>query len=136
MIANTDVPATIFALASGAGRSGIAVIRLSGPWSRFACETIAGACRNLAARAWRPFRSGTGEIIDRGLLIVFPGPASFTGEDVAEFHVHGGRAVVAGMLDALALIARGCARRERGEFTRRAVENGQLDLTAAKVSPI
>ena len=73
----------------------------------------------------------SGETLDRGLAIWFPGPSSFTGEDVAEFHVHGGRAVIDGVIDALASLD-GLRPAEAGEFTRRAFVNGKLDLTAAE----
>ena len=79
-------------------------------------------------RALRDPRSGG--ILDRGLVLWFPGPASFTGEDMAELHLHGGRAVIAGVLDALGAL--GLRLAEPGEFTRRAFENGKLDLTEAE----
>ncbi len=76
------------------------------------------------------FFDGSGKLIDRGLAIFFQGPASFTGGDIAEFHVHGGRAIVGAMLDALAAL--GLRPAEPGEFTRRAVEHGKIDLTQAE----
>jgi tRNA modification GTPase len=81
--------------------------------------------------ALRSFRDAAGEVIDRGLVVWFPAPASFSGEDMAEFHVHGGAAVVAGLLKRLAALE-GMRLAEPGEFTRRAVLNGKLDLTAAE----
>ena len=76
------------------------------------------------------FFGASGDLIDRGLAIFFQAPASFTGEDIAEFHVHGGRAIVGALLGALAAL--GLRPAEPGEFTRRAVEHGKLDLTQAE----
>jgi len=122
---------TIFALASAPGRAGVAVIRLSGPRARTALETLVGgpAPRPRAA-ALRRFVDASGCEIDRGLVLWFPAPASFTGEDCAEFHVHGGPAVIAAMADALAGL--GLRPAQAGEFTRRAFENGKMDLTEAE----
>jgi len=120
---------TIFALSSGAAPSGVAVIRLSGPAVRFGLETLIGsvpAPRQAALRTIRDPRGG--EILDRGLVLFFAAPASFTGEDVAELQVHGGRAVIASVLAALAGLP-GYRAAEAGEFTRRAFENGRADLT-------
>src|SRR5262249_31836424 len=74
---------------------------------------------------------GSGEVLDEGLVLFFAAPASLTGEDVAEFHVHGGRAIIAGVIDALIALP-GFRPAERGEYTRRAVANGRIDLTAAE----
>lgn len=123
--------ATIFALASGAGRAGVAVIRISGADAGRAVAALTGKALpdpRLAAR--RGFVDADGALLDDGLLLWFPGPASFTGEDVAELHVHGGAAVIEAI--AAALQARGLRLAEPGEFTRRAFENGKLDLTAAE----
>ena len=122
---------TIYALSSAAGRAGIAVLRVSGPQAGATLETLSGeALPPPRVASLRIFRDASGEI-DRGLALWFPGPASFTGEDCAEFHAHGGRAVVEAMLTALA--AQPSLRpAEPGEFTRRAVENGKMDLTAAE----
>ncbi len=123
---------TIFALSSAPGRAGIAVIRVSGKAARGALEALckdgAPAPRMAAVRELRDPRSG--QILDRALVLWFPGLASFTGEDVAEFHVHGGRAVIAGVLEALGSL--GLRMSRPGEFTRRAFENGKLDLTEAE----
>jgi tRNA modification GTPase len=122
---------TIFALSSAAGRAGIAVLRVSGPQAGAALEALsAEALPPPRMASLRTFRSADGEI-DRGLALWFPGPASFTGEDCAEFHVHGGRAIVEAMLATLATqpALRPAA---PGEFTRRAVENGKMDLTSAE----
>ena len=124
---------TIYALASGGGLSGVAVIRVSGPQAGAAFRALAG--RDLPApRRMTRVRlrdPGCGEVLDDGLACWFAGPASFTGEDVAEFHLHGGRAVVAGVIEALGGFD-GLRLAEPGEFTRRAFENGKMDLTAAE----
>jgi tRNA modification GTPase len=122
---------TIFALSTASGRSGVAIIRVSGPGAGRALERLSGEAKPaVRLAALRRFRDASGEI-DRGLVLWFEGPASFTGEDSAEFHVHGGRAIVEAMLSALAAIP-GLRPAEPGEFTRRAVENGKLDLTRAE----
>ncbi|MEQ8404898.1 MAG: tRNA uridine-5-carboxymethylaminomethyl(34) synthesis GTPase MnmE [Oceanicaulis sp.] len=122
---------TIFALASAPGRAGVAVIRVSGPKAGPALDALAGAPRPAPrAAALRRFVDGAGAEIDRGLALWFPGPASFTGEDCAEFHVHGGPAVIEAMAGALAGLDLRPA--EAGEFTRRAFENGKMDLTEAE----
>ena len=124
---------TIFALSSGGGRAAIAVIRVSGPAAGEALKMIGGgplpAPREAALRRFR--QPDTGEPIDRGLALWFPGPASATGEDVAEFHVHGGPAVLDSLLGALAALP-GLRPAEPGAFTRRAFEAGRLDLTEAE----
>jgi tRNA modification GTPase len=129
----SDVPReTIYALSSGAGRAGVAVIRISGPAAGGALEALAGkrpAARKAVLRRLREL--GSGETLDRGLVLWFPAPGSVTGEDVAELHVHGGRAVIDGVLEALGRLP-GLGPAEPGEFTRRAFENGLLDLTAAE----
>lgn len=121
----------IFALSSGAPPAGIGVIRVTGSAARDALETIAGKVppARLATRA--TFRNAAGEPLDDGLVLFFPGPASVTGEDVAEFHCHGGRAVVAAVERALGKVP-GCRRAEAGEFTRRAFANGRIDLAEAE----
>lgn len=122
---------TIYALASGPGRAGVAVIRVSGPEAGGALDALAGAPRPAPRQAvLRRFSAPGGAVIDQGLALWFPGPASFTGEDCAEFHVHGGPAVIAAMADALS--AAGLRPAEAGEFTRRAFANGKLDLTEAE----
>lgn len=123
---------TIFAPASGRGPAGIAVIRVSGPAAGTALARLTGLATPAPRRASRArIRDPRGETIDIGLALWFPGPASFTGEDVAELHVHGGRAVVAAVLAALAAVE-GLRPAEAGEFTRRAFANDKLDLTAAE----
>ncbi|MFC3326564.1 tRNA uridine-5-carboxymethylaminomethyl(34) synthesis GTPase MnmE [Mesorhizobium cantuariense] len=118
---------SIVALSSGRLPAGVAVIRISGPQTRFVVETIAGAMVKDRAAVLRRFRAPDGTVLDNGLVVFFPGPASFTGEDVAEFHVHGGRAVVARMLETITGFD-GVRHAEPGEFTRRAFLNGKVDL--------
>jgi tRNA modification GTPase len=125
-------PQSICALASGAGRAGVAVIRVSGSQARQTIEALTGrppAKPRLAAL--RTLKNGQGEAIDKALVLWFKAPCTFTGEDVAEFHVHGGAAVIAAMLEAL-LAMPGIRLAEPGEFTRRAFEHGKLDLTEAE----
>jgi tRNA modification GTPase len=152
---------TIYALSSAPGRAGVAVVRVSGPQAGVAVRALTGRplprprVLTLAALRWPAESSGYGcaaesspadesvsdcgyraaesdaELIDRACVVWMPGPASFTGEDVAEFHVHGGRAVVAAVLDAVGALA-GTEPAEAGAFTRRAFEAGKMDLTAAE----
>ncbi|RWO00994.1 tRNA uridine-5-carboxymethylaminomethyl(34) synthesis GTPase MnmE [Mesorhizobium sp.] len=118
---------SIVALSSGRLPAGVAVIRISGPQSRFVVETIAGPKVKNRVAAYRQFRAPDGSVLDSGLVVFFAGPNSFTGEDVAEFHVHGGRAVVAKMLEVIDGFD-GVRHAEPGEFTRRAFLNGKVDL--------
>lgn len=122
---------TIFALSSGRLPSGVAVVRISGPRVRFVLETIIGVLPTPRYAAYKLFRARNGDPIDHGLVLFFPGPNSFTGEDCAEFHAHGGKAVVERLLAELGEIA-GCRIAEAGEFTRRAFSNGKMDLTIAE----
>lgn len=124
---------TIYAPATGAGVAAIAVIRLSGPGAGATIDALTGGRRPAPRRAsLRRLRDPAGgEVLDSALLLWLPGPASETGEDMAELHLHGGRAVLAGVLDALARLP-GLRLAEPGEFARRAFENGRLDLTAAE----
>ncbi|RWM16133.1 MAG: tRNA uridine-5-carboxymethylaminomethyl(34) synthesis GTPase MnmE [Mesorhizobium sp.] len=122
---------SIVALSSGRLPAGVAVIRISGPHSRFVLETIASSMVKDRVAAYRKFRAPDGSVLDSGLVIFFAGPNSFTGEDIAEFHVHGGRAVVARMLETIAGFD-GVRHAEPGEFTRRAFLNGKVDLVEAE----
>lgn len=121
---------TIFALSSGPAPAGVAVIRLSGPQAGDAVLALTGTPAPLARQATlRTFRCPrTGEVLDQGLVLSFPAPASFTGEDVIELQGHGGAASIAALLTALGWID-GCRLAEAGEFTRRAFANGRMDLT-------
>jgi tRNA modification GTPase len=125
--------ATIYALASAQGRAGVAVLRLSGPGAGDALRALTGRPLPSPRQATLArFRDpATGEEIDRGLALWFRGPASFTGEDVVELHLHGGRAVIAGAIEALGRLP-GLRPAEAGEFARRAFLAGKLDLTAAE----
>ncbi|TPL15705.1 MULTISPECIES: tRNA uridine-5-carboxymethylaminomethyl(34) synthesis GTPase MnmE [unclassified Mesorhizobium] len=118
---------TIVALSSGRLPAGVAVIRISGPKTRFVVETIAGGMVKGRVASLRKLRAPDGGVLDSGLVIFFPGSGSFTGEDVAEFQVHGGRAVVARLLETIAGFE-GVRHAEAGEFTRRAFLNGKVDL--------
>jgi len=122
---------TIFALASGRPPSAISMVRVSGPQAGAALTALAGKipAPRMATRAL--LRDGSGQPVDDAVVLWFPGPASATGEDVAEFHVHGGRAVLAALFAALSSFA-DLRAAEPGEFTRRAFENGKLDLTEAE----
>lgn len=124
-------PDTIFALSSGRPPSGVAVVRVSGRHARAALEAIAGSVPPARKAVLTECRDGNGGVIDRGLVCYFPGPASFTGEDCAEFHLHGGRAVVEALTRALLAIA-GLRPAEAGEFTKRAFLNGKMDLVEAE----
>src|SRR5947207_5562833 len=123
---------TIYALSSAPGRAAIAVVRVSGPRAGDALRALTGEALPPPRMAnVRQLKDSSGESIDQALVLCFPKPASATGEDVAEFHLHGGRAVVDAVLHALAALP-GLRAAEPGEFTRRAVENGKLDLTRAE----
>lgn len=122
---------TIVALSSAPGRAGVAVVRISGPAARFALETTAGPVPPPRLATLRVLRDIQNEVIDKGLVLFFPGPTSFTGEDVVEFHVHGSRAILAALLRHLAALP-GVRLAEAGEFTRRAFEAGKLDLAAVE----
>jgi tRNA modification GTPase len=123
---------TIYALSSAPGRAGVAVVRVSGPMAAGIVAALTGAAppeprmavvRELVDQERKP--------IDQAMALWMPGPRSFTGEDVAEFHVHGGRAIIDALLKEIGK-APGTRSAEPGEFTRRAVENGKLDLTQAE----
>ncbi|TDR87116.1 tRNA uridine-5-carboxymethylaminomethyl(34) synthesis GTPase MnmE [Enterovirga rhinocerotis] len=121
---------TIFAIASGIGRSAVAIVRISGPQTDAVLERLLGGRLPEPRRAvLRRLRDpATGEILDQALVLRLPGPASFTGEDQAELQIHGSTAVRTALLRVLAAMA-GCRAAEPGEFTRRAFLNGRLDLT-------
>ena len=123
---------TIFALSSGRPPAAIAVVRISGPKAGAALQALIGRVpeprKATLARVRDPH---SGEVIDEGLALWFPGPRSETGQDTVELQLHGGQAVITGVLDALSTID-GCRLAEPGEFTRRAFENGRLDLTAVE----
>ena len=124
--------ATIFALSSGRPPAAIAVVRVSGPRAGDALIAFCGKLPEARRAALRRLRHpGTKAILDQALVLWFPGPNTETGEDMVELHLHGGRAVIAAVLAALARLP-GLRMAEPGEFTRRAFENGKLDLTAVE----
>jgi tRNA modification GTPase len=126
-----DTQDTIFAKASGAGQAAVAVIRLSGPRVGDALGALAGRVPTPRLASLRRLRCPVeGEVLDQALVVWFPAPHSYTGEDAAELQLHGGVAVVAGVCEAL--VALGCRPAEPGEFTRRAFLHGKLDLTQAE----
>jgi tRNA modification GTPase len=130
--ASASRPATIFALSTAPGRAAIAVIRMSGPAVPDALRALVGRLPRPRQAAFANLRdSATSALLDQALVLYFRAPQSETGEDVAEFQVHGGRAVVQAVLDALALLP-GCRPAEPGEFAHRAFLNGKLDLTAVE----
>ncbi|MGV3549774.1 tRNA uridine-5-carboxymethylaminomethyl(34) synthesis GTPase MnmE [Rhizobium sp.] len=118
---------TIFALSSGGLPSGVAVVRLSGPRALSVAEMLAGRLPAARQSSLRWIRTRNGDPIDQGLVLIFPAPSSFTGEDCIEFQLHGGRAVVAALLRELESVD-GLRHAEAGEFSRRAFDNGRLDL--------
>ena len=122
---------TIFALSSGRPPSAIAIIRVSGPQAGTALVALAGKLPAPRMATRFLLRDANRQPIDDAVVLWFPGPASATGEDVAEFHVHGGRAVLAALFAALSALA-DLRAAEPGEFTRRGFENGKLDLTEAE----
>ena len=123
---------TIFALSSGRPPAAISVIRVSGPQAHVAGERIAGSLPEARLAAVRELRHPeTGDVLDEALVLRFDAPASSTGENIVEFQCHGGRAVVDSLLSALAAIG-GLREALPGEFTRRAFENGRIDLTEAE----
>jgi tRNA modification GTPase len=122
---------TIFALSSGRAPSAIAIVRVSGPKAGDAVRHLCGKMPVPRQAHVATLRDLDGSAIDAAVTLWFPGPGSATGEDVAEFHVHGGRAVLAALFEALGALD-GLRPAEPGEFTRRAFENGKLDLTEAE----
>ncbi len=122
---------TIFALSTGRPPAAIAVVRISGPAARTALEKLVGKIPAPRVATFATLRSAAGSVIDDAVVLYFPQPHSATGEDVAELQLHGSRAVLAALFDELGRID-GMRPAEAGEFTRRAFENGKLDLTEAE----
>ena len=122
---------TIYALSSGLGKGGVAVIRLSGDRVREVLRSVAHLEKPKARYAYFKPLYRWEDVLDQALVLYFPAPHSFTGEDVVEFQVHGGRAVIQSVLEVLGEQV-GCRPAERGEFSRRAVINGKMDLTEAE----
>lgn len=121
---------TVFALATAPGRAAVAVIRISGPAARSALEGLVGGRVAPRRASVRVLRRADGEVLDHGVVLFFPGPGSYTGEDCAELQVHGSAAVVDQCTEFL--LANGLRLATAGEFTRRAFENGKLDLDQAE----
>ena len=119
---------TIFAQASATGRAGVCVLRISGPHALKAGHDLAGTLPPFRQAGTRKIKGRDGDLIDDALIVAFEGPHSFTGEDVVELHVHGSIAIVRRLLNELGEMD-GLRLAEPGEFTRRAMENGKLDLT-------
>ena len=122
---------TIFALSSGQPPAGIAVIRISGPQAGGALEALAGRLPEARHARFARLRDSEGAALDHALVLWLPGPGTATGEDIAELHLHGGRAVIRAVEQALGAIA-GLRQAEPGEFTRRAFTNGRIDLAEAE----
>ena len=121
---------TIFALATAQGRAGVAVIRISGPSAFDVAHALIGDVPQTRYAALRKVQDASGEVIDEALALSFTAPASFTGEDVVELHLHGSPAIVRAVLQRLGQLDARLA--EPGEFTLRAFLNGRLDLTQAE----
>ncbi|NKE45598.1 tRNA uridine-5-carboxymethylaminomethyl(34) synthesis GTPase MnmE [Roseomonas frigidaquae] len=126
----SSVTDTIMARASGAGPAAVAVLRLSGPKSAMVLQALAGRLPEPRRASLRQLQNAEGEVLDQALVLWFPAPGSYTGEDAAELHLHGGLAIVAAV--EAALLTLGCRPAEPGEFTRRAFLHGRIDLTQAE----
>ena len=124
---------TIYALSTGPGTSGIAIIRISGPQTSSVVESLTG--KKMPKPRMATLRElnniNTSELIDEGIIIWFPGPKSYTGEDMAEIHVHGGQAVVLALQKEIGKI-KNCRLAEPGEFTKLAFQNGKINLLKAE----
>ena len=125
---------TIFALATARGKAGVAIVRVSGPKAFDAVVNLTGACPKPRTASLRKV-IWQGEVLDTALVLLFAEGESFTGESVAEFHLHGSLAVIEAVTRALGSMS-GLRLAEPGEFTRRALENGCIDLTKWKAWPI
>ena len=124
---------TIYALSSGPGLAGISVIRVSGPETKKVIMTLSEEkLPEPRVASLRKFNKiNDNELIDEGILIWFPGPASYTGQDMAEFHVHGSKAVVDSIQAVISKID-GCRLADPGEFTKIAFQNGKINLLKAE----
>ncbi len=118
---------TLYAVSTGFGRAAIRIVRMSGPATRLVLTSLTGRLPAPRRATIADLRLPSGELLDRCLVVFFPGPASYTGEDCAELHLHGGRATLAAVLAALSSFP-ACRSAEPGEFTRRAFANGKMDL--------
>ncbi|WBO22573.1 tRNA uridine-5-carboxymethylaminomethyl(34) synthesis GTPase MnmE [Sphingomonas abietis] len=124
---NTAATETIFALSSGAPPAAIGIIRISGPLAGAVGSAVGGGLPEPRRASLRALRNRAGDILDHALLLWFPGPATVTGEDLCELHIHGGRATIDAVFAELR--AQGCRMAAPGEFTRRALFNGRMDLS-------
>ncbi len=124
---------TIYALSTGPAISGIAVIRISGPETKIVLKSLVSGefPKPRLATLKKINKINTNELIDEGIVIWFPGPESYTGEDMAEFHVHGGRAVIEAIYLSISKIEN-CRLAEPGEFTKIAFQNGKINLLKAE----
>jgi len=124
---------TIYALSTGPGVSGVAIVRISGPGASNVIESLTS--KEIPSPRTATLRKinyiNTSELIDEGIIIWFPGPESYTGEDMAEIHVHGGKAVVLALQKEIAKI-KNCRLAEAGEFTKLAFQNGKINLLKAE----
>ena len=130
LVPNNYERSTIFALASGQGRAGVSIVRVSGPQALTVIQALCASRPEVRRASVRVLRAKDGSAIDQALVLTFKGPASFTGEDMCELHVHGSPAVVEKL--ASCLLSHGLREAMPGEFTRRAFENGRMDLTEAE----
>lgn len=121
---------TIAAIATAGGRSGIGIVRVSGPLSRKICKVLVGTLPPARTAHFSAFCNSHGDVIDRGLVFYYPGPGSYTGEDVLELHGHGSPYALGEILEAV--LAGGASMARPGEFTERAFLNGKLDLAQAE----
>ena len=124
---------TIYALSTGPGISGVAIIRISGADASTAIKALTGkeVPRPRIATLRKINNTNTSELIDEGMIIWFPGPESYTGEDLAEIHVHGGKAVIEAVHNAISMV-KNCRIAEPGEFTKLAFQNGKINLLKAE----
>ena len=124
---------TIYALSTGPGISGIAVVRVSGPQTSLVIETLTGkALPKVRLATLRKINKiNTSELIDEGIILWFPGPESYTGEDMAEFHIHGSKAVIDALHASISEV-KNCRLADPGEFTKLAFQNGKINLLKAE----
>ena len=124
---------TIYALSSGPGVSGVAIVRISGPEASEIIKSLTG--KEIPSPRIATLRKinniNTSELIDEGIILWFPGPESYTGEDMAEIHIHGGKAVIQALLNTISKI-KNCRLAEPGEFTKLAFQNGKINLLKAE----
>ena len=124
---------TIYALSTGPGISGVAIVRISGPESSLVIKSLTGKeiPKPRMATLRKINNTNTSELIDEGIIIWFPGPNSYTGEDMAEIHIHGGKAVIQAVHSSISKL-KNCRLAEPGEFTKLAFQNGKINLLTAE----